>query len=113
MRSLADAREKQRIVDVYFSYTNFFENEGALHGMGFVPFTVEKPVITTRYELELNVTERQGQYSLTFLYSTDLYDPQTIGIFLSYYRNLMAAVLADDHLAIESIPLEAAEASQV
>ena len=109
MYNLVDLGTKQSIVDVYFSYMNFFENSKEIQALGFIPMVLEKAEITTRYELELNLAESNGEFSLNFLYSSDLYDKDTIRLLMSYYHRILLKVLNDDFVRIEEIELEAPE----
>jgi non-ribosomal peptide synthetase component F len=96
---------ERKIVDIYFSYVNFFESEQELNSLEFVPIRIEKPTITTRYELELNITESIEQLILTFTYSSELYDADTIELFIQYYTNMLSHILEDINTEIDSIRL--------
>jgi acyl carrier protein len=96
--------------DVYFSFTNYFENEDDLQRMGFIRVEVEKDTLTSRYELELNITDKAGEFIIGFLHSTDLYDKNIIELFLSYYRTILFTTLTNNLIGIESIELETSEA---
>jgi amino acid adenylation domain-containing protein len=98
-------RGERKMIEVYFSTTTFFENETVLEDMLFVPVKLDKPAGAPRYELEISVGESDNKLQLTFLYNTALYDPGTMGLFMTYYNNLLQAVLDDPAAAIEQIQL--------
>lgn len=93
MCTLVSNGERRKIVDVYFSDANLFENEVQLDDLEFVPASISTGATTTRYELELRIDERPGHVSVTFLYSTDLYDAATIGLFVQHYQNIIHQAL--------------------
>jgi non-ribosomal peptide synthetase component F len=89
------AGESKKVVDVYFSDANLFENEVQLDDLEFLPVDISAGTITTRYELELRIDERPGYITITFLYSTDLYDADTINFFVKYYSNIIHSMLSN------------------
>jgi amino acid adenylation domain-containing protein len=93
MYSLVNNGDKKKIVDVYFSDTSLFENEAPLNNLEFIPVKTDSRLTTTRYELELRMDEQDDQVNITFLYSTDLYDSDTIGLLTTYYSNILDEVL--------------------
>jgi amino acid adenylation domain-containing protein len=93
MCALVSTGERRKIVDVYFSDANLFENEVQLDELEFVPANISTGATTTRYELELRIDERADHVSVTFLYSTDLYDAATIGLFVQHYKNIIHQAL--------------------
>lgn len=93
MCALISNGERRKIVDVYFSDANLFENEVHLDDLEFVPVDISTGSTTTRYELELRINEREGQVTVTFLYSTDLYDAATIDLFMKHYNNIISQAL--------------------
>jgi iturin family lipopeptide synthetase A len=109
---LPDNRSGRPVFDVYFSFTNFFENENDLQKMGFIPVEIEKDTLTARYELELNITDKAGIFIISFLHSTELYDRDTIELFLSYYRSILFTTLNNSPAGIESLELETSDAGK-
>lgn len=114
MYAQVELTEKRPLVDVYFSHAILFEKESDFQDLGFVPYPIERPETTTRYELELNLTEQGEELVLTFLYSTDLYDAATIELFRTYFLKLLSELLKGTVATIEEIEVEAsAEINQV
>jgi non-ribosomal peptide synthetase component F len=105
MQALLDDPQ-QRIVEVYCSNTGFFEKDAVLRDIAFVPVSPGELPQTTRYELELNISEHAGHIHLTFLYSTDLYDSGTISMLMAYYHNILFSVMEDPVMEIGNIKLE-------
>jgi iturin family lipopeptide synthetase A len=106
MSTLLRPGEQKQIVDIYFSSTDFWKKETEINDLEFTALKIGKPVCTTRYELELNIDDTDGKLYLTFIYSTSLYDSQTIGLFMQYYHNILTAILKDESVEIGCIELE-------
>lgn len=111
--SLSDNGGGQPVFDVYFSFANFFGNIDDLQRIGFIPTEVERGTYSARYELELNVTDKDGEFVIAFLHSTALYDRAIVELFLSYYRTILFTILNNSLVGIESIELETSEAGKV
>ena len=60
---------------------------------------------TTKFDLTLEADVTPDGIRIGAEYSTDLFSENTIDRFLSHYRNVLHAVLADDQIAIGKIPL--------
>ncbi|RAJ26891.1 non-ribosomal peptide synthetase [Pedobacter cryoconitis] len=106
MLALWGSQHTGKLVEVYFSYTNFFDNDVQLQEPELLPVSFTKQSPVTRYELELNVVENSSrEINITFLYSIDLYDKDTIGLFIDYYQQLLEAVLQNPSLIIDHISL--------
>ncbi|MBT1695437.1 LLM class flavin-dependent oxidoreductase [Fulvivirgaceae bacterium PWU4] len=108
MFSLVNKDEKKQIIDVYFSSADFLDNEAEISALQFVPTRINRHVNTTRYELELSVSESDGQLDVIFIYSDALYDAQTIELFMEYYANILTAALENNLTDIETFELESA-----
>lgn len=96
------------IVKVYFSYANFLESDATVVDSRFVALDVKEIRTTTRYELELAVTDQNQILSLDFLYSVDLYESDTVDLFRKYYYNVLLSVLADETILLGNVELETA-----
>ncbi|HYE54997.1 MAG TPA: condensation domain-containing protein, partial [Chitinophagaceae bacterium] len=92
------------LADVHFAFVNFFESTVELDGLQFIPVSTETAK-TTQYEFKIEVVEQEDGFILQFIYSTALYDAGTIEAFVTYYRNIMQAVLHDPLSTIESISI--------
>jgi non-ribosomal peptide synthetase component F len=106
MLKLAGKGQNESIVDVYFSNADFFKSEAETSDLSFKPITLDKKIKTTRWELEINVEEINDTLKLSFHYSTDLYDKETIHLFISYYRNILETIIYSPELTVDQIELE-------
>ena len=67
-----------------------------------------------QFDLTLNLREAGGRIVGGLEYATSLFDQSTIERYLGYLRELLAAMVADDRVSIERIPmLPAAERRQI
>jgi hypothetical protein len=98
--------EKLPEVEVYFTYVGFFDTPDDASKALFSPVKMDDLLGTTRYELELDVWEKDEQINITFLYSTDLYDDQTIELFMAYYSTILKVVLDNPSTPITTIQLK-------
>ncbi|MCX2492856.1 amino acid adenylation domain-containing protein [Pedobacter sp. PF22-3] len=106
MLALWATQHNGKLVEVYFSYSNFFDQDTRLKEPEFLPVSFSKQSANTRYELELNVVESdKGEIHINFLYSTDLYDRDTIDLFMSYYCQILDSVLQNPSITISHITL--------
>ena len=71
---------------------------------------VSLPLKTTRFDLEVHAWETPQGLSLSFVYCTDLYAPETIDRMVGHYERLLTSAVADPDVAISSLEmLEAGE----
>jgi acyl carrier protein len=91
-------------VQVYFSFTDFFESEVRLRELEFVSVDAGDER-TTRYELELSVGRGADWLDIHFLYSADLYDASIIGLMMRYYQEILATVIDKEDVLLENIHL--------
>src|SRR5205085_167179 len=61
--------------------------------------------IVTRFDLELHWWERQGQLTLSLIYATDLFKPQTIERMLGHLEVLLEAIVADPDQPVARLPI--------
>jgi non-ribosomal peptide synthetase component F len=62
------------------------------------------PSCHVRFDLNLSVSERDGQFELFVQYSSELLDPSTIERWLCHYETLLGAVAAHPSLRISDLP---------
>jgi surfactin family lipopeptide synthetase A len=60
---------------------------------------------TTAFELVLNLREIDDGLAATFLYSTDLFDPDTIERMAGHYQCLLEGIVADPEQRLSELPL--------
>src|SRR5690606_21078379 len=90
--------DNQQIFNVYLSYLNFFNEKIKLNDLEIENYTIPDSIVTTRYELEIDIIEGDDRFQLMFLYSLDLYDEDIIRLFAAYFDQIMMAILADYHI---------------
>jgi len=66
---------------------------------------VEMNIGTTRFDLELHVSERENQLRGSLIYSTDLFDQGTIAQMASHFERLLEAVVADPEQRLSRLSL--------
>lgn len=87
------------LFDVMLDYLNFKQPAIKMPDLEVVPFDYEMGV--TIADLILYVDEKEDALSLTFRYSTELFEEITITRFVSYFQNIVSSILADS-----SVPLK-------
>lgn len=103
--------EKKRIVDVHFSFANYLDNIETAGEEEFSGFIIDSDKMTTQYEFKIQVNEGNGKFRIAFIYSTDLYEADTIELLETYYNNILTAVLGNSAIGIGNIELENASMS--
>lgn len=103
--------ERKRIVDVHFSLANYLDDIETAGEEAFSGFIIDSDKMTTQYEFKIQVNEGNGKFRVAFIYSTDLYEADTIELLKTYYNNILTAVLENSAIGIGSIELENASMS--
>jgi amino acid adenylation domain-containing protein len=103
--------DRKRIVDVHFSFANYLDNIEAAGEEEFSGFIIDTDKMTTQYEFKIQVNEGNGKFRVAFIYSTDLYEADTIELLKTYYNNILTAVIDNSTTGIGSIELENASMS--
>ena len=98
-----------RIIDVHFSFANYLDNSDREEDGEFAGFVIEDHTLTAQYEFMLQATETDEMLRIAFIYSTDLYDQDTISLLMNYYYNILTTAL--DHPLIEIGNMEPERAS--
>ena len=91
------------LFDVTFVYQNFEQHALRLPGLTLRPYPNEHHV--SKFDLSLMAGEVGGALHLEFEYATDLFSPQTIERFATYFRRIAAEVGADPGRPIARIPM--------
>ena len=75
---------------------------------------VETPVPGAKYDLTVRLVEVGGALTCSVEYNADLFEQQTVERFTNHFRRLLAAVVAEPHAPVSSLPLlDAGERSQI
>jgi hypothetical protein len=109
MVSLAEKDDepgRNPIFDFYFSYTDA-EYDEAFDELEFAPVEIRK-LIKGEYEFTVRIAGGKNKASLCFIYSTDLYDEETIRVMMHYYQNILRSAADDQRVLIEDIDMEQA-----
>ncbi|MCE7996677.1 MAG: amino acid adenylation domain-containing protein [Roseivirga sp.] len=93
------------IFDFYFSLANTIDSDAELDELKLSPVNFGKRV-KGEYEFAINVVEHNQKMTMSFIYSHELYDEDTIGLLMDYYHNILTDILKDQMLRIEDIDME-------
>jgi len=91
-----------KIIDVHFSFANYLDREEGFTELDFIPLKI-KDYNTTQYEFKLEVVERNGDFVVYFVYSRELYEDETIELFVQYFGMILETVLQNGGISIEHI----------
>jgi non-ribosomal peptide synthetase component F len=107
VEALEPAREVGRnpLFQVTFVLQNAPGKENRLEGTGLTIGEFPARVTTTRFDLEVHAWEAEEELSVDFVYSTDLFDGQTIRRMLGHYERLLEGVVADPGRRLSQLPL--------
>ncbi|WP_157262946.1 non-ribosomal peptide synthetase [Pedobacter steynii] len=94
------------LVNIHFAFANYMEGKAdfELDGLKFKSAQIEREK-TTQYDFKLEVTERDDQFLIEFIYSKAIYDDEMIGLLLNYYQAILKIVLENDQLNIGDIEI--------
>ncbi|MEL7002577.1 MAG: amino acid adenylation domain-containing protein [Bacteroidota bacterium] len=99
------AQNTNPIVQVHFSFDNSVDGEKELTEMDFSPYYNEG-TREIQYELELEAARLEEDINITFSYSKQLYDEETIDQLMHYYKNILITVLQQKDISLSAIELE-------
>ncbi|MEB3358049.1 MAG: amino acid adenylation domain-containing protein [Synechococcales bacterium] len=100
------------LFQVMFMLQNIPRSPLELPNMTVTPLPAES--VTAKFDLLLSVEESDQGLVCQWEYSTDLFEPETIGRMANHYEVLLTAMVADDSQAIATMPLlTAAEQQQL
>ena len=98
--------------DVLFMFQNFEQEELLIPGLKLKPHDNDHGI--SKFDLTLTAAESVGALYLTFEYSTELFQAQTILRFISYFKRIVTAVTEEADRKISGIDiLSAAERQQL
>ncbi|HTJ89099.1 MAG TPA: amino acid adenylation domain-containing protein [Acidocella sp.] len=99
VRSLAHSP----LFQVMFAWNNFAEEMPPLPGLDVQ--LVPSAQRMAKFDLTLSLWETGTKISGGLVYATSLFEPQTIARYLGYLRTVLEAMVADDTLTLDRLPL--------
>lgn len=99
-----DKSQRNKIVEVHFSYVNYLDNTE--NDMDFEGYTFPDRKMNSPYEFKLQVNDRENSLQIAFVYSIDLYENETIELFKKYYFNILVSVLENSSVEVGNIELD-------
>lgn len=109
MVSLVDEEDadhsRNPIFDFYFSLANTVDSGAELDELKFVAVDIDKRV-KGEYEFAINVVESNKKMTMSFIYSSELYDDDTVELLMHYYHNILTDILKNQMTSIEDINME-------
>ena len=103
---MTEGNGSSNILDLFFSYINFFDAQSTTGELSFSPVKLKVNQEVARFGLELIIFEYGDHFQVSLRYSSDLYDRETIELFTQYYYNIVQCVLLDRNMTIENIEFE-------
>ncbi|MEM6361829.1 MAG: condensation domain-containing protein, partial [Bacteroidota bacterium] len=103
---MTEGNGSSNILDLFFSYINFFDAQSTTGELSFSPVKLKVNQEVARFGLELIISEYGDHFQVGLRYSSDLYDRETIELFTQYYYNIVQCVLLDRNMTIENIEFE-------
>jgi amino acid adenylation domain-containing protein len=98
------------IFQVYFNLFNFGSEirlPGGQQTVSFVEAWAQSEEKLSKFDLTLYAGLHEGELKLAFVYNTDLYDNDTIDLFLAHFRGLLESAVADPQKRISELELGA------
>jgi len=92
------------LFQVMFIWQNTPEGDLQLHGLKLAPFR-GVPHATASFDLSLSLMEVGERIAGGVEYATALFDRSTVELYLSRWRTLLKAMVADDHQRVDHLPL--------
>ncbi|MDW3194583.1 MAG: amino acid adenylation domain-containing protein [Cytophagales bacterium] len=91
------------LFDVLFDFHNFKEPELKIPNLELAPFDFERG--SSRFDLILTAVERDGQIFLRMGYSSVLFREESVIKFVTYFKNVVAAIIEDVDIKISDIEI--------
>jgi amino acid adenylation domain-containing protein len=88
------------LVQALFVYQNAPTTEKSLTGLQFEPFEI--PVTRSKFDLAVFVAETHNTYESWWVYSVDLFEPETVLAIAHRFEDLLSKVLADPQAPISA-----------
>jgi bacitracin synthase 3 len=96
---------RNAIFDVHFTLSNTIDNLPGTDDFWLVPLDLRK-YVATQYELKLEAARVSSGYHIFLVYSTLLYDADTIGLFSQYYEAILLNALQNPDVTIADLEIE-------
>ncbi len=91
------------LFDVVFSYENFEENTLEIPGLALEPFNSGHAI--AKFDLSLMAVEADDTVYFTFNYASNLFHQKTVERFVSYFKEIADAVIADAHTRLSAMSM--------
>ena len=91
------------LFQVMFVLQNAGESSLQLEGLRTIPIRTASNV--AKFDLSLNISERQGDLRASLNYNTDLFDAATIERMLGHFQTLLEGIVNDPDQRISELPL--------
>ncbi|UII31962.1 amino acid adenylation domain-containing protein [Fulvivirga ulvae] len=91
------------LFDVMFVFQNFSQTELEIPGLTLEPQTWKSQ--TSKFDIALSTLESDEGLSFSFEYSTELFDSDTIERFVTYFKQIISAVIEDVDIRISDIDI--------
>jgi amino acid adenylation domain-containing protein len=88
---------------IMFLFQNFPMRAAEIAGLRIEPFELDPH--TSRFDLSVEVRERDGGLALDWEFNTDLFDTSTVERFQTHYRSLLEALLHNPKRRISELPM--------
>jgi hypothetical protein len=93
------------LFDVHFSFANYLGDTSRVTTLKIVPRKVNLKR-TTQLPFKIEVTEKDGQFDILFIYAEELFDNGTIALFVRYYHNILTAILDNKYIKIDHVEMD-------
>jgi bacitracin synthase 3 len=91
------------LFDVFFSFIDYDNSTIELPGLTLEPYNSKH--IISKFDLTLSAFEHNDQLHCSFEFSTDLFEKETIERFISWFKQIVSAVVAEPHATIGAIDM--------
>jgi amino acid adenylation domain-containing protein len=105
VEELSPIRDPSRnpLFQVMFAFQNTPEAASLQSDLGITPVDVK--TVRAQFDLILDVTEVDGQFHVSFVYNTDLFDASTIQLTCDHFKVLLAGVAHGASRRISTLPV--------
>ncbi|SKA48864.1 amino acid adenylation domain-containing protein, partial [Chitinophaga eiseniae] len=103
VEDLSPERDTSRspLFDVMFGYENIDVTTLAIPGLKLEPYLHEE--YASKFDLTLTVSERGDDLQLDFEYAASLFNSSTVHRLITYFKNIVRAVIADNEVLLSAI----------
>ena len=92
------------IFQVSFALQNAPMDEVELEGLRIQPLQVDE-ASTTRFDLEVNIMENEGQLVIVCIFNTKLFRKKTIENMLAHYQEILKNIIADPNQSVDTLQM--------